>query len=123
MLCWDRGRDPEFLAATQTQGDSHPGSESEPDSDAIDRTNAADGSAALTTGGCACSGVGFGALVGAYGCDRAGPRSCNPSRSTRANNGIPDSAVARSILVAARTAAAAQGGCAASGSEGEAVKT
>ena len=101
MLCWDRRRDPEFLAATQTQGDAHPGGEGEPDSVAINRTNAADGSDALTTGGCACSGVGFGALVGANSRDCAGPRSGNSSGSTRANNGIPDSAVAGSILVAA----------------------
>ena len=100
MLCWDRRRDPEFLAATQTQGDSDQGGEGEPDSDAIDRTNAADGSAALTTGGCACSGVGFGALVAAHGRDRAGPRSCDPSGSASANN-IPGGAVAGSILVAA----------------------
>jgi len=99
LLCWDRRRDPEFLAATQTQGDSKQGGEGEPDSDAIDRTTAADGSDALT-GGCACSGVGFGALVAAHGRDRASPRSCDPSGSASANN-IPGGAVAGSILVAA----------------------
>jgi hypothetical protein len=99
LLCWDRLRDPEFLAATQTQSDSHPGGEGEPDSDAIDRTNAADGPATLTTGGCACSGVGPCALVGAYGHDRTGPRSRDPSGSASANN-IRSGAVARSILVA-----------------------
>jgi hypothetical protein len=102
LLCWDRRRNPEFLAATQTQHDSHQGGEGEPDSDAIDRTHAADGSAALTTSGCACSGVSFGALVADYVRDRAGPRSCDSSGSTRANNGSTASAVAvaRSILVA-----------------------
>jgi hypothetical protein len=108
LLCWDRCGDPELLAATQTKNDSHQGGgEGEPDCDAIDRTNAADVSAALITGGCACSGIGFGGLVGAYSRDCAGPRSGNSSRSTRANNGIPGGTVAGSILVAARTNAAA----------------
>ena len=100
LLCRDRRRNPEFLAATQTQDDSHQGGEGKPDSDAIDRTHAADCSAALTTSGCACSGVSFGALVADYVRDRAGPRSCDSSGSTSANNGITASAVARSILVA-----------------------
>ena len=34
------------------------------------------------TGGCARSGVGFGALVGAHGRDRAGPRSVTPAAAT-----------------------------------------
>jgi hypothetical protein len=96
------------MAATQTQDDSHSGGEGEPDSDAIDRTRAADGSAALTTGGCACSGVSFGALVADYVRDRAGPRSCASSGSTRAHNGSTASAGAgaRSIVVATGTGAA-----------------
>ena len=94
LLCGDRGRDPQFLSAAQTQGDSHKSREGEPDSGPDERPTA------LATGGCTGASRGFSTA--------AGRRASPGPRYSVTRVAVPRSTGAGQILVAAGAVAAAE---------------